>query len=80
MHKYELHQRFICPMDKKCIHYKISLTSAYMILVEDIQGFFAGYETEALQEQLVDDLKNEFPMAAVCVVATHNNVKITSRK
>ncbi len=80
MHKYELIHRFICPIDQKCIHYKISLISEFMILVEDIEAFLNNHATEALQEQLVDDLKDKFPQAAICVVATHGRVRITSKK
>lgn len=80
MHRYELHQRFICPVDKKCIHYRISLTSEFMLMVEDIEGFIDALPAEMFQEQLVEDLKNKFSTATICVVATHGRVRITSKK
>jgi hypothetical protein len=80
MHKYELNCCLICPLDKKEIDYRISLTSEYLILVEAIEEFFKSYAVQALQEELVDDLKRKFPMATVTVVATHGRVRITSKK
>jgi len=79
-HKYDLHHWFICPVDKKNIDYRISLTSEFCIMVEDIEGFIDALPAEILQEQLVDDLKNKFSTAKICVVATHGRVRITSKK
>ena len=78
-HKYELQHRFVCPVDKKSIDYRISLTSDFCIMVEEIEDFFNSYQTEALQEQLVQDLKGKFPTATICVIATHGRVRITSK-
>jgi hypothetical protein len=49
-------------------------------MVEDIESFIDALPAEILQEQLVDDLKNKFPTANICVVATHGRVRITSKK
>jgi len=80
MHKYEFKQCLICPVDKKEIDYRISLISDFCIMVEEIEDFFNSYQTEALQEQLVQDLKDKFPTATICVIATHGRVRITSKK
>jgi len=80
MHKYEFKQCLICPVDKKEIDYRIALTTEYLILVEEINEFFKSYAVQALQEELVDDLKRKFPLATVTVVATHGRVRITSKK
>jgi len=80
MHKYEFKQCLICPVDKQEIDYRIALTTEYLILVEEINEFFKSYAVQALQEELVDDLKRKFPMAIVTVVATHGRVRITSKK
>jgi|TARA_R110000803_G_C11971565_1_gene319776 hypothetical protein len=79
MNIYEINHKSVCPNNGNVDYYDITITSSFVIQVEEIIESLNSMPTSIYQEEIADKLSETFA-ATVQVVGFHQKVKITSTR